>query len=157
MVHDFTPDAYGDCTAGCGLPRGNRCHTSPRAQQPAAPAPAMTPLSAIKPVTGHAHPGTSSAAAASLPADGTIPHIVLSSIWAAGEHGRTDDEMEAETNMAHQTVSASRNRLVAHGWLIAMMDGGERVTRPTRSGRAATVWRLTDAARREFERQRAAR
>lgn len=156
MTHPFVPDAYGDCAAGCGLPRANRCHVSVRVQQQEH-APAMTPLAAIQPVTGHAHPGTSSAAAASLPGDGTIPHIVLSSIWAAGEHGRTDDEMEAETNMAHQTVSASRNRLVAHGWLIAMMNGGERVTRPTRSGRAATVWRLTDAARREFEKQRSAR
>jgi hypothetical protein len=112
----------------------------------------MTPVSAIQPATSRAHPDTSHAAAASLPGYGTTLYTVLQAVWAAGEHGRTDDELEAETNMSHQTVSAARNRLCAHGWLIHVSDDrGQRVTRPTRSGRAATVWRLTAAAAQQFE------
>lgn len=145
--HPFAPDADGDCS--CGLPRANRCHTA------AAPPPlASTPVEQIKPVTGHAHPGTSHIAATSLPGYGTILRSVIDSIWASGDHGRTDDEMEVETGMSHQTISAARNRLVAHGWLMPRHDDGAKVTRPTRSGRPATVWRLTEGTRRAYTNNR---
>ena len=54
-----------------------------------------------------------------------------------GSEGFTDDELEVRLELLHQTASARRRALVQKGLLV---DSGE--TRPTRSGRQATVWVL---------------
>ena len=54
----------------------------------------------------------------------------------------TDDELEQRMEMRHQTVSACRRGLVKKEFAVATGK-----TRPTRSGRHANVWRLTDAGR----------
>ena len=51
--------------------------------------------------------------------------------------GFTDDELEVRLALLHQTASARRRALVQKGLIV---DSGE--TRPTRSGRKATVWVL---------------
>ena len=48
----------------------------------------------------------------------------------------TDDELEILTGMSHQSLSACRRGLVKDGLVEATGD-----RRPTRSGRAAQVWR----------------
>ncbi|MCP4742896.1 MAG: hypothetical protein GY871_11835 [Actinomycetales bacterium] len=48
----------------------------------------------------------------------------------------TDDELEMLTGMSHQSLSACRRGLVKDGLVEATGD-----RRPTRSGRAAQVWR----------------
>lgn len=50
-------------------------------------------------------------------------------------HRLTDDDLEIITGWSHQTVSARRRELVLAGKVV---DSGDR--KPTRSGRAATVW-----------------
>jgi hypothetical protein len=64
---------------------------------------------------------------------------VLSVIRDAGAYGATDDEVEAATGMLHQTASASRRSLVLSGDVVA-----SGTTRPTRTGRAAQVWIVSD-------------
>jgi len=54
--------------------------------------------------------------------------------------GMTDDEMEVSMKMRHQTVSACRRGLVKKELVVPSGD-----TRPTRSGRKANVWELTQA------------
>lgn len=60
---------------------------------------------------------------------------VLLFIRDQGEWGATDDEIENRLGMLHQNASARRRGLVLKS---AVKDSGKR--RPTRSGRAATVW-----------------
>ena len=60
---------------------------------------------------------------------------ILAMIGAAADYGRTDDEMEAETGLRHQTLSATRRGLAKRGEVV---DSGKR--RNTRSGRKAIVW-----------------
>lgn len=55
--------------------------------------------------------------------------------------GLTDDDLERRLKVPHHTLSSARNHLVMHGWL---KDSG--LTRKTRGGREAIVWRLTEAA-----------
>lgn len=62
---------------------------------------------------------------------------VFGFIMASGRNGATDDEMEAELGMRHQTVSARRRELVLKG---LVRDSGSK--RDTRSGRSATVWEI---------------
>ena len=54
----------------------------------------------------------------------------------------TDDELESRLEMRHQTVSACRRGLVKKELAIATGK-----TRPTRSGRHANVWRLTESGK----------
>jgi len=61
--------------------------------------------------------------------------VVFRAIFEAAELGKTDDELEVETGLIHQTVSARRNGLVQKH---KVRDSGQR--RRTRSGRLATVW-----------------
>ena len=51
----------------------------------------------------------------------------------------TDDEMELRMELRHQTLSSCRRQCVIKGWVIPT---GKK--RPTRSGRNANVWELTD-------------
>ena len=91
-----------------------------------------------------------------LPYGGNPPHVAGSATSkAAGEsvdrvsmrervlnhiawntrYGCTDDELEQDLNMPHQSVSPRRRELVLAG---KVEDSGRR--RKTRSGRQATVW-----------------
>ena len=67
-----------------------------------------------------------------------LERVVLTAIADGG--GRTSDEVEQATGLAHQTVSARIRGLVQRGLLA---DSGER--RVTRSGRKAAVWTLKEA------------
>jgi hypothetical protein len=80
---------------------------------------------------------TSREAAQSLPepALARLESQVFLMICKWGPHGATDDELERETGLSHQTVSARRRGLVQKGRVV---DSGLR--RLTRSGRKATVW-----------------
>lgn len=60
---------------------------------------------------------------------------ILTYSGAGWWHGATDDEIEQDLDLIHQTVSARRRELVLLGKVV---DSGR--TRPTRSGRQATVW-----------------
>lgn len=62
--------------------------------------------------------------------------IVLQRIRQAGTGGLTTDEIEAATQLSHQTASARVRDLAAKHCRI--VDSGVR--RPTRSGRKAIVW-----------------
>jgi hypothetical protein len=75
------------------------------------------------------------AAAAAEPGAATVRGLVLYYIRRDAEVGATDDEIEEELGMRHQTVSARRRELVLQGFI---KDSGER--RQTRSGRKAIVW-----------------
>lgn len=66
---------------------------------------------------------------------------VLKCLVARGAHGGTDDEMEMELGMLHQTLSARRRELVLERLVVA--SDRKRVTR---TGRRATVWVVTPAA-----------
>lgn len=107
-------------------------------RNPTSPLEGVTP----PPSVGFGHPGTSHTAAAAmvgLPA-GRIRVAVLAAVARAGPDGATDDDIERYTGRSHQTVSSARNALAATGYLT---DTGR--TRPTRSGRPATLWRVSDA------------
>jgi len=79
---------------------------------------------------------TSKEAAESIePASGTLRARVLGLIRANGTYGMTCDEVEAVSQLTHQTASARINELMRLG---AIVDSGRR--RKTRSHRKATVW-----------------
>ncbi len=81
---------------------------------------------------------TSQSAAESITSDlGRLEALVYKIIASAGLEGRTDDELEVATQLAHQTISARRRTLVLKG---RVCDSGHR--RRTRSGRKAVVWML---------------
>ena len=86
----------------------------------------------------HEDSGTSrEAAEAALPNLGAPQAEVYMRIRAHGEWGCTDDELELQTGLSHQGVSARRRELVLRG---AVRDSGRR--RRTSRGRWATVWVL---------------
>ena len=60
------------------------------------------------------------------------------------ERGMTDDELEVTLKMRHQTVSACRRGLVKKDLVVPSGD-----TRPTRSGRKANIWTVTDSGRQQ--------
>lgn len=87
------------------------------------------------------------AADAALPKTGTLRRQVFDAITAGG---RTDDEVEVLLGRTHQSVSASRFTLARDGWVEPLLDeDGKAVTRPTRTGNAATVWTPTAASRQQ--------
>lgn len=69
----------------------------------------------------------------------SVREIILAVLRRRGLCGATDDELERELGLSHQTVSARRRELVQAGFVIACGDS----TRKTRHGRAATVWVTT--------------
>lgn len=82
------------------------------------------------------HSPTSRAAAESIkPSTGTLRLRVLAYIRSAGAHGATDEELIDALGMAPSTARPRRIECVSAGWVH---DSGR--TRPTRSGRQATVW-----------------
>lgn len=64
---------------------------------------------------------------------------VLACIQSAGTEGKTDDEVEIELGMRHQTASARRKDLVDDGLVVK-----KGIKRATRSGRGAFVWIATE-------------
>lgn len=86
------------------------------------------------------------AAVAIYPTTGTKRRRVLDAFRSAGQAGATDDEIQVALDMDPSTQRPRRVELVEGGWL---QDTGFR--RNTRSGRSATVWCLTDAARHSTE------
>jgi DNA polymerase len=79
---------------------------------------------------------TSEAAAQSMAGDASqLREFVFSVIHGSGAGGMTCDEVEVDTGMRHQTVSARIRELQQRGRLV---DSARR--RPTRSGRPAIVW-----------------
>jgi hypothetical protein len=101
-----------------------------------APTPATYPESLYGGMPPHESPVTSLAAAASVAtSSNTLRERVYSAIAAAGEWGMTDDEIERETSLRHQTASARRRELVLLG---RIKPNGQ--TRRTSSGRSAQVW-----------------
>lgn len=66
--------------------------------------------------------------------------------------GLTDDDVARivdHPDMPPPRAASRRGELARMGWLERVVDDdGNRVTRPTRTGHAAQVWRLTNDARR---------
>ena len=83
------------------------------------------------------HSATSRQAAAEIePSSGTLRGYVLAYLRGTGETGATDEEMQTALNMNPSTQRPRRIELVNAGLAHA-----SHVTRRTRSGRSATVWR----------------
>ena len=66
---------------------------------------------------------------------GSVRRRVFRYITSCLHYGTTDEEIEIELELRHQTASARRRELVILGLVI---DSGKR--RPTSSGCTATVW-----------------
>jgi hypothetical protein len=90
----------------------------------------------------HAHGGDTERRAAweVMPASGSQRLRVLEAIDNAGSEGRTDQELEDELDIQRPSAGNRRGELMTGGWV---RDSGRR--RPTRSGKDAVVWVLTDA------------
>ncbi len=85
---------------------------------------------------GHnAQPTSVEAAVKMFPRAGTDARKVLDVIVSRGGVGATDDEIEIELGMIHQTASARRRGLVLEDWVKS--SGAKR---KTRSGSSAIVW-----------------
>lgn len=85
-----------------------------------------------------AHSSTSVAAAEAIaPVAATLRRMVLEAIAAAGADGLTDEEMLERVGLQPSSGRPRRIELVRAG-LVA--DSGQ--TRPTKSGRQATVWQV---------------
>jgi hypothetical protein len=83
---------------------------------------------------------TSKAAADSVEADTpTLRERVYAAIKGYEDRGATDDCIEQQLKLRHQTASARRRELQLLGMVV---DSGRR--RETRSGRKATVWVAVD-------------
>lgn len=105
--------------------------------------PALSDPDANTPGVERADSGDTTNAArwAVMPRTGSQRRRILNAfIVGIGQSGNdwTDDELIVALGMTHQSVGPRRGELVAGGWLE---DSGHR--RPTRSGQAAVVWRLT--------------
>ena len=68
------------------------------------------------------------------------------------QDGLTDDDVArivGHPDMPPPRAASRRGELARDGWLEKLYDDdGKRVTRPTRTGHPAQVWRLTNEARR---------
>lgn len=83
-----------------------------------------------------AHSETSIAAAEAIePARSTLRDLVLAAIQAAGVDGMTDQEIQTRLRLDPSTERPRRVELVVRG-----LVGDSGRTRPTSSGRRATVW-----------------
>jgi len=88
-------------------------------------------------------PSTSrDAAVAILPRSGSIRRRVVVAFANRGDGLMTDEMLERELRMKHQTVSSARNWCVEHG---LVENSGQKA--PTSSGAKAVLWQLTRAAR----------
>jgi hypothetical protein len=81
---------------------------------------------------------TSAAAGDSVePSLASMEGQVLELFRMRAAHGCTDDEIEVELGMKHQTASARRRTLELKGFIVL-----SAMERPTRSGRMAGVYTL---------------
>lgn len=70
---------------------------------------------------------------------------VLRSLWEAGDHGLTDEELSRHARVFRLSAAAARSALLTAGWVRSV----PRVKRRSDHGRPMTVWCLTpDAVRR---------
>lgn len=85
--------------------------------------------------------------AKALPRSGTFRMEILTMITETGTQGMTDYDLEDRLQRSHQSVSATRNGLVADGWLEPAVhgDGTPRV-RQNQYGNDAQVWVAASAA-----------
>lgn len=98
----------------------------------------MSPLTEAAPPS-QAHSGTSQAAAESMRENaGTLRARVLTALREAGPDGLTDEQMQTRLGMNPSTQRPRRIELVKAGRVVATPG-----TRPTASGRSATVWVAT--------------
>lgn len=128
VQHTTIDDVDEGCWGTCCVEKAqvDRCHEyRPRAT--------TTTRVRAKPV-GTAQ-GTSLADAIGSLKQGTTRKAVFDIIRNRGEHGATDDEVEAIMGRSHQTVSAARNTLSSDGLILATTK-----KRNTRYGQPATVW-----------------
>lgn len=89
-------------------------------------------------------PETSSEAARLIvPAAGSIRRRVLYQIWLRVDQKMSDEMLEREMRMKHQTLSSARNWLVQQGFLV-----DSRLRAESSSGRKVVLWTLTDDGRR---------
>jgi hypothetical protein len=158
VSHAFVPSADGNpyCAyevqpgVGCGFPASNR-----RVHAPGAPRPEPERLASVHTLFAPARldgaQTSVQAAVLAAPRAGSLRQQLLD-IALLRDEGITDHEAEGLTGRLHQSVSSARNWLVMHGWLHAKTDeDGSTITRDVPgTGRPATVWTLTDAARREL-------
>jgi hypothetical protein len=89
------------------------------------------------------------AAIMQMPRSGTARLRVLQRIAACGDRGATDEENSIALNMRLYTAAPRRNELLNDGWIE---DSGQ--TRPTTMRAPATVWVLTEEAKRQVWRIR---
>lgn len=81
------------------------------------------------------------------PRSGSMRLTLLRLVASSGDDGLTDYDLEDLTMRAHQSVSATRNGLVADGWLApATHPNGLPRERTNRHGNPAQVWVATPAA-----------
>ena len=89
-----------------------------------------------RPAPYQAHSAPSIAAAEAIePTAGTLRALVLQFIRTMGSHGATDEEIQQGCEIDPSTQRPRRIELWRAG---LVQDSGK--TRPTRSGRKATVW-----------------
>lgn len=82
------------------------------------------------------HSETSKEAAEAIEPDlASLRGQVLAYIRACAENGATDDEVQVALDMNPSTERPRRVELWTAGWVVQT-----EATRPTRSGRSATVW-----------------
>lgn len=85
------------------------------------------------------------------PTTGTYRMEMLRMVAACGEYGLSDYDLEDRMHRSHQSVSATRNGLVADGWLeAATHTNGTARVRGNRFGNDAQVWVPTAAALRRL-------
>jgi len=80
------------------------------------------------------------------PRTGSSRRRVLDAIRAAGDRGRTDEELSIELGLRWRSTAPRRNELLNGGWVV---DSGRR--RRTTSGASAAVWVLSERGRREWK------
>ncbi len=92
-------------------------------------------------------PGTSrDAAITAFPRSGTQRMKVLDLVGLRADYGATDEELQVDLGMGHNSQTPRRRELVLGGWIE---DSGR--TRATAStGAQATVWVLSEQAKKEW-------
>lgn len=91
--------------------------------------------------------GATSRAAAQSVRTPSARLAVLEALAVAGEDGLTDEECQGLSGLRPDTERARRVGLVRDGWVE---DSGR--TRPTETGNAATVWRISGPGRMQWAR-----
>ena len=108
--------------------------------------PSLSDPAANLPGAHHGRETERAAAYEIVPKSGTQRLRVLAAIAIAEDLGRTDQELEELLDMPRPSPGNRRGELMAGGWV---RDSGKR--RPTRSGKDAVVWVLTEDGDRRLE------